>query len=100
MLAESGQQNTTSYQNLAVSQKLITGKWVLGLSDSVSFLPQSPTVGLSGIAGVGDIGAGPIDGPGSGPAGGILTYSGSRLSNHLSGSMERLLTGKTSISGT
>ena len=100
ILAESGQQNTTTYENLAVSQGLITGKWVLGLSDSVSFLPQSPTTGLSGIAGVGDIGAVPIQGPSAGPAGGILTSSGSRLSNSLSGNVERLLTGKTSISGT
>lgn len=100
ILAESGQQNTTTYENLAVSQGLISGKWVLGLSDSVSFLPQSPTTGLSGIAGVGDIGAVPIQGPSTGPAGGILTYAGSRLSNSLSGNVERLLTGKTSISGT
>lgn len=94
-----GGQGVRTYQNAAVSQSLIKGKWILGVTDSFTFLPQSPTTGLSGIAGVGPIGTIPLDGPSAGPAGGVLTYSGNRIGNTLGGNVERLLTGKTSISG-
>jgi len=92
-------QGVTTYQNVAVSQSLIRGKWIFGVTDSFSFLPQSPTTGIAGIAGVGPIGTLPLQGPSSGPAGGVLTYSGNRISNTLSGNIERRLTGKTSVSG-
>jgi hypothetical protein len=94
-----GGQGTTTFQNVAVTQGLIKGKWVLGVNDSFSFMPQSPTTGLSGVAGVGPIGTTPIQGPSSGPAGGVLTYSSNRISNTMGGNVERLLTGKTSVSG-
>jgi hypothetical protein len=94
------QQAVRTFQNLALSQGLVTGKWILGITDSVSYLPQSPTLGLSGIPGVGDLGTLPIQGPGSGPAGGVLTNNSTSVSNSLSGSVERRLTGRTSISGT
>jgi hypothetical protein len=91
---------TTTFQNLAISQGLVTKNWVLGVSDSVSYLPQSPTTGLSGIPGVGDIGAVPIEGsPAQGPAGGVLSYASDRVGNSLGGSVERRLTPNTSISG-
>jgi hypothetical protein len=98
LIGQSGQ-GTSTYQNIALSQGLIKGKWIFNVSDSFSFLPQSPTVGLSGIPGVGDVGTVPIPGPSSGPAGGVLTYSGNRIANYLSGDIERRLTGRTSISG-
>lgn len=90
---------TQTYQNIAVSQGLIRGKWTFNISNSFSFLPQSPTTGYSGISGVGDLGTTPISGPSQGPAGGVLTFSGNRISNTLSGSVERRLTGSTSVSG-
>jgi hypothetical protein len=98
LIGQSGQ-GTSTYQNIAVSQGLIKGKWIFNVSDSFSFLPQSPTVGLSGIPGVGDVGTVPIPGPSGGPAGGVLTYSGNRIANYLSGDIERRLSGRTSISG-
>ena len=94
-----GSQGTTTYQNIAVSQGLIRGKWILNVSDSFSFLPQSPTTGYSGISGVGDLGTTPISGPSQGPAGGVLTFAANRFTNSLSGSIERRLTGSTSVSG-
>ncbi len=99
LLGNQGGQGTTTYQNVAVSQGLVTGRWVFGVSDSFSYLPQSPTTGLSGITGVGDLGSQPIEGPSLGPAGGVLTYAGNRISNSLVGNIERRLTGATSISG-
>lgn len=93
-------QTVRTFQNLAISQGLVTGKWILGITDSVSYLPQSPTLGLSGIPGVGDLGTLPIQGPSTGPAGGVLTNNSTSVSNDLNGSIERRLSGRTSVSGT
>lgn len=89
----------TTFQNFAVSQGLVKGAWNFGVSDSVSYLPQSPTTGLSGIPGVGDLGSQPVSGPSSGPAGGILTNNATNVSNALSGNVERRLSERTSVSG-
>jgi len=98
LFGQSGQ-GVTTYQNLMASQGYTRGKWNMQVTDSFSFLPQSPTVGISGIAGVGNVGTVPIQGPSGGPAGGVLTYSGNRVANVISGNIERRFTGKTSISG-
>lgn len=93
-------QGTTYYSSAVVSQGLVTRNWVFNISDSVSFLPQSPTTGLSGISGVGDLGAIPVQGPVTGPAGGIFSNAGDRVGNTVSGSVERQISRDTSISGT
>jgi hypothetical protein len=92
-------QGTTSFWNIAASQGLVTRSWVFNVSDSFSFLPQSPTTGLSGIPGVGDLGSIPVPGPTEGPAGGIFSFAGDRISNSVSGSAERQITRDTSLSG-
>jgi hypothetical protein len=92
-------QGTTSFWNIEASQGLVTRSWVFNVSDSFSFLPQSPTTGLSGIPGVGDLGSIPVQGPTEGPAGGIFSDAGNRISNSVSGSAERQITRDTSISG-
>ncbi|WP_348267882.1 hypothetical protein P8936_01255 [Edaphobacter paludis] len=91
--------SATTFQNFAVSQGLVTGNWLFDVSDSVSYLPESPTTGLSGIPGLGDLGSQPLQGPSTGPAGGILTNNSTSISNGLTGSVERRLTSLTSISG-
>jgi hypothetical protein len=92
-------QGVRTYVNVTASQGYTTRHWVFNLTDTFSFLPESPTTGLSGIAGVGDIGVIPVPGPGTGPAGGILTVSGDRIGNSLRGSAEREIGRATSISG-
>jgi hypothetical protein len=92
-------QGTSTFLNVAASQGYSTRHWVFNVSDSFSFLPQSPTTGLSGIPGVGDLGSIPVQGPVDGPAGGILTVAGNRYQNTLSGSLERQISHATSISG-
>jgi hypothetical protein len=92
-------QGTSTFLNVAASQGYSTRHWVFNVSDSFSFLPQSPTTGLSGIPGVGDLGSIPVQGPVDGPAGGILTISGNRYQNTLSGGLERQIGHATSISG-
>jgi hypothetical protein len=99
LLGNQSGQGTSTFWNIAASQGYVTRHWVFNISDSFSFLPQSPTTGLSGIPGVGDLGAFPVQGPSAGPAGGILTESGDRISNGLSGSVERQIAANTSISG-
>jgi hypothetical protein len=73
------------YQNIAASQVFRTRSWVFVASDSFSYLPGSPTTGLSGVAGVGDVGIPPVQ-TGSGPDQTILTENSSRFSNGLDGS--------------
>jgi len=100
ILGNQGGQGTDSFWNISVSQGYVTRHWIFNISDSFSYLPQSPTTGLSGIPGVGDLGSVPIQNPGSGPIGTILTTSGDRIGNSVSGSVERQLNRNTSISGT
>ena len=99
ILADQSAQGNTGYVSAALSQGWVTRSWIFNVSDSFSFLPQSPTTGLSGIAGVGDLGATPVQGPVAGPAGGIFSAAGDRIANSLNGSVERELNRATSISG-
>jgi hypothetical protein len=92
-------QGTNYYLNTSVSQGLVTRGWVFNIADSVTYLPQSPTTGLTGIPGVGDLGSLPVQGPSEGPAGGVLSDAGNRVGNSLSGGVERRLNQDTSISG-
>lgn len=91
-------QAVRTFQNFSISQGLTRGQWIFGISDSVSYLPQSPTTGLSGIPGIGDLGS-PVQGPSTGPAGGVLTNNATNVSNALSGNIARRITPLTSISG-
>jgi hypothetical protein len=99
LLPNQSGQGTSSFWNVAASQGYTARHWIFNISDSFSFLPQSPTTGLSGIPGVGDLGSIPVQGPVEGPAGGILTVAGNRVQNTLSGSVERQISHATSISG-
>jgi hypothetical protein len=80
-----GNSSAEPFQNLAFSQVMRTKSWTFVASDAVSYLPGSPTTGLSGVAGVGDIGTTPVQ-TGIGPAQDILTNYSSRISNGLTGS--------------
>lgn len=90
--------STTYFQSLAASQSYITRGWVFSVSDLVSYLPQSPTVGLSGIPGTGDLGLNPVQN-GLEPSQSILSIGNSRISNSISGNVERRLDAFTSVSG-
>lgn len=54
---------TGVFQHLFISQGLVGHKWNAMVSDNISFTPESPTTGFSGIPGTGE----PIGGPGSNP---------------------------------
>ena len=87
---------TGTFQTIALSQGWIHRGWSLNATDVASYLPQSPTVGLSGIPGTGDLGLAPI--VGGGPSQNILSLNSNRVSNNLSGSASRALTSRTSLS--
>ena len=89
---------TTFFQNLALTQSYLTRSWTFSLSDVVSYLPQSPTVGLSGIPGTGDLGLDPVVNTGV-PSQSILSYNSSRVTNTVSGDVSHQLTGRTSLTG-
>jgi hypothetical protein len=99
VLIGQGGQGTSTFESFGLTQGLVKGKWIFNFSDFFSFIPQSPTAGISGVPGVGDLGITQVPGPATDPAGGVLTYSGNRISNMMSGGLERRLNGKTSLSG-
>lgn len=64
------------FQHALVSQGFLARKWALNLSDDVSYLPEAPTTGFSGIPGVGSLPSGPGQ-----PSQTILTLNTSTLDN-------------------
>jgi hypothetical protein len=89
-------QPSTYYLNLGLSQVINTRNWNFILSDTVSYLPQTPAIGLSGVPGTGDIGVPPIQ-VGVDTGQGVLTAYSARVSNAVSLSAQLKLTGKTSL---
>ena len=95
LIGNSGQPSVY-YQSLAFSQVATAGRWNFILSDGVSYLPESPTTGLSGIPGIGDVGLNPVQ-VGDDTGLGILTTYGPRVSNIASVSASRPITGSLSF---
>jgi hypothetical protein len=93
--SESGQ-NSYSFADLGFSQVATLGRWNFVLSDDVSYLPGTAATGLSGIPGVGDLGVNPVQVNGD-TGQGLLTNFSDRVTNTASGSVQRQITGKTSI---
>lgn len=92
-----GSPSSSTFQNVAASQVFRTRSWVYVVSDSFSYLPQSPTTGLSGIAGVGDVGVFPVQG--IGPSQDILTDYARRIGNGVEGSATWQLTPSFDLEG-
>lgn len=89
-------QPSSAFHNLALSQVLNSRRYHFIISDSVSYLPNSPISGLSGIPGVGDLGVPPVAiDPGF--TTGILTNFAPRITNNTTATLQRDLTGSTAI---
>src|SRR4051794_8797744 len=86
--------STGVFQRLFLSEELHYHKWTFGVGDDVSYRPQSPTTGFSGIPGTGE----PI---GSGTSGSpnqfILTLDTYALENVSRGEVEHLLNFRTTL---
>jgi hypothetical protein len=87
-----------NFVGLAFSQVANAGRWNFVLSDNLNYLPGTPAAGLSGIPGVGDLGIGQVQILGDSGQG-LLTNFSNRISNGTAVTVSRLLTGKTSLSG-
>ncbi len=97
-LASNSGQPSSAFHSLALSQVITAGSWSLIAADSVHYLPESPTTGLSGLAGLGDLGLSPgqiVSGSGQG----LLTDYATRIDNTLSGSLQRRVGGGNVVSG-
>lgn len=90
--------NSSSYQSLGVSQILRARRWRLGAGDVITYLPASPLYSISGVPFSGDIGTSPIT-TGQVPTQSVLTNYGEQVTNTVSGSVSRDLTGKTFVDG-
>jgi len=95
---ESGNTPSQVVQRLSLSQILEYERWKFVIADSVSYLPETPATGLSGIPGLGDTNIPPVT-TGS-ESQDILSNYAQRVSNMASGTVSRELTGTTSLSGT
>lgn len=92
-------QPSFSFLNLAMSQVANLKRWNFVITDGVSYLPGTPTSGLSGVAGVGDLGISPVQ-VGADTGQGVLTNYSDRVANTVSGTVQRALTGQTSLNAT
>jgi len=93
-----GYPSSSTFQNIAASQVWTTKNWNFVVDDAFSYLPESPTTGLSGIPGVGDIGVEPVQ-IGDQPSQSILTNYATRLGNGLNGGFTRNINKSLSING-
>jgi len=80
---------TGLFQRLLLSQGFAWRKWNVTISDDISYRPQAPTTGFSGIAGIGE----PIGGSGSTPVSSqsILTLNARVVENDANGTIEHVL---------
>jgi hypothetical protein len=86
-----------AYQSLTLSQELHLRDWDFIVSDSVSYLPQTPIGSLSGIPGAGDLSLTAVQ-ISTNPGLDILTTYATRVSNQVSGTVTRRFTPSTSLS--
>ena len=81
--------STGIFQRLLLSQSFLWRKWKMKFGDDVSYRPQAPTTGFSGIAGTGE----PIGGIASNPPTSqtILTLNSRVVDNMVNGEIEHRL---------
>jgi hypothetical protein len=81
--------STGLFQHLLVSQGLTWPKWNLTVGDDVSYRPQAPTTGFSGIPGTGE----PIGGSGSAPptSQSILTLNTHTVNSVVNGELQHIV---------
>jgi len=85
------------FQNLLLSQGIVWRKWNLTASNDVSYLPEAPTTGFTGIPGIGE----PIGVPSPAPPNGqsILTLNTVVIDNMTQAQLAHTLNRAISVSG-
>ena len=88
-------QSSEVVQSLSLSQEFAIGRFSGIIADSVRYLPEAPSSGLSGVPGIGDANLAPGS-VGGEIVPGPLTTQIAQVSNSVSVSVSRALTGRTS----
>ena len=91
-------QPTRVLSTLAMSQVLQFGRWNFVAADSVSYTPENPVAGLTGVPGLGDGNTGPLAGSTTGEQ--IQTVETTVLQNRVSGTASYSLSAATRLSVT
>jgi len=86
-------EGTGIFQHLLASQGFLGRSWSFNLSDDVSYLPQAPTTGFSGIPGVGSLPGAPSE-----PSQPILTQNTRSILNDVSPAYTHRLNHATDLS--
>lgn len=86
-------QPSSFFHDFAISQAYNTKRWKLTLSDSLTYLPETPTSGIFGIVGAGTT-------TGVTNAQGVLIPFATQITNTVLGNATRELTGKTAATAT
>ena len=84
--------------NLAMSKVVDLGRYHVVVADAVSYSPENPVSGLTGVPGLGDGNTAPLSGSTTGLD--VQTINTSVLSNRVSGTTSYSLSAATSVSGT
>jgi len=88
------QYSTGFFQRLSLHQLMLREKWRVSLSNDVSYRPEAPFTGFSGIPGTGE----PIGTPSPPPSQTILTLGTHALDNLASGELTRIVSPVYSVS--
>jgi hypothetical protein len=88
------QYSTGFFQRLSLHQVMSGGKWKASLGNDVSYRPEAPLTGFSGIPGTGE----PIGVPSPPPSQSILTLGTHALDNLATGELTRILSPTYSVS--
>ena len=88
------QYSTGFFQRLSLHQVMEGGKWKASLGNDVSYRPEAPFTGFSGIPGTGE----PIGAPSPPPSQSILTLGTHALDNLATGELTRILSPAFSVS--
>jgi hypothetical protein len=88
------QYSTGSFQRLSIHQVMLGEKWKASLGEDVSYRPEAPITGFSGIPGTGE----PIGAPSPPPSQSILTVGTHALNNLATGELTRVLSPVYSLS--
>jgi outer membrane scaffolding protein for murein synthesis (MipA/OmpV family) len=97
--SSSSVQPSASFHTLALKQGFNLEKWVVSVSNQFSYLPESPSTGLSGIPGIGDIGLQSVQAPPAQPAD-LLSNFATLIDDSLTGQVTRQIDFHTYFTGT
>ena len=81
--------STGLFQRLRLSQGIDWRKWTIRISDDVSYRPQAPVTGFSGIPGIGEPIGGSVSNPSSNQS--ILTLKSCVIENTANGEIEHAI---------